>query len=187
MGQKPKIYTKTGDDGTTGLFGGSRVKKDDHRLEAYGTLDELNSYIGLVRTQSIDLEVNEILLFIQNKLFVIGAKLASDSKGRQYTDQMNCSEEDILILENAIDRFENYLPELRQFILPGANFLSAYYHVARTVCRRAERRMTHLIESEDKLPDNCLKFINRLSDLLFILSRKAAFDGQSEETIWASK
>jgi cob(I)alamin adenosyltransferase len=184
---KQKIYTKTGDDGTTGLFGGSRVKKNDHRLEAYGTIDELNSYIGLVRTLSTDQEVTEILLFIQNTLFVLGSKLASDEKGRQYTTLLSLGENEIMRLEKTIDQFEVNLPELKQFILPGGNPLSAHCHVARTICRRAERRMSQLVDDGESLPDKSLEFINRLSDFLFVLSRKAALDGHSEETTWCSK
>jgi cob(I)alamin adenosyltransferase len=186
MGEKPKIYTKTGDDGTTGLFGGSRVSKNDDRLEAYGTLDELNSFIGLIRSVSADNEINEILLFIQDKLFVIGAILASDEIGKQYTSSLVCSEGDVQKLEESIDLFEKELPELRQFILPGGNMLSSYCHIARTVCRRGERRMIKL-QGLDIVPPNSLKFINRLSDFLFVLSRKTAFDGHSEETYWVSK
>lgn len=186
MGDKSKIYTKTGDDGTTGLFGGSRVNKDENRLEAYGTLDELNSYIGLIRSQIQDQQVTEILLFIQDRLFAIGAKLASDENGKQFTSHLTCSESDIQRIEETIDLFEKNLPTLHQFVLPGGNPLSSFCHIARTVCRRAERRMVK-IKSLDIIPPGSLKFINRLSDFLFVLSRKVTFDGHSEETYWASK
>lgn len=186
MGKEFKIYTKTGDDGTTGLFGGSRVKKDDTRLEAYGTLDELNSHIGLIGSFELEEEVKGLLFFIQEKLFTIGAILASDKKGVSITSSMGCSENDIIKLENAIDLFEQNLPELKNFVLPGGNQLASYCHIARAVCRRAERRIIH-VSQHIELPDSSLKFINRLSDFLFVLSRKIIYDNNQKETFWISK
>ncbi|NQU86152.1 MAG: cob(I)yrinic acid a,c-diamide adenosyltransferase [Mariniphaga sp.] len=181
-----KIYTKTGDDGTTGLFGGSRVKKNDNRLEAYGTLDELNAHIGLIRSSKWDNEILLLLLMIQKNLFNIGAVLASDENGKKITGDIGCSEEDIIKLEEAIDLYEQKLPELKKFILPGGNQLASHCHVARTVCRRAERRVIE-ISSDIELPINSLEFINRLSDFLFVLSRKVTNDNNLEETFWISK
>ncbi|MBN1821199.1 MAG: cob(I)yrinic acid a,c-diamide adenosyltransferase [Prolixibacteraceae bacterium] len=186
MGDQFKIYTKTGDDGTTGLFGGSRIKKDDIRLEAYGTLDELNSYIGLIRSFDLEDYVIQLLIMIQENMFSLSAILASDNKGKQITVDMGCSEEDTLKLEKAIDLFEKDLPELKNFILPGGNQLAAHCHIARTVCRRAERRIIQIKEAID-LPDNSLKFINRLSDFLFVLARKITHDNNEKETFWISK
>lgn len=185
MGKEFKIYTRTGDDGTTGLVGGSRVKKYDIRLEAYGTIDELNSYLGVVRSFEMENTSKELILWIQEKLFTVGAKLASDEKGKQKTYPLVCSAEDIGKLEQAIDLFENNLPELKSFILPGGTQLTGFCHIARTVCRRAERRVIELSEHED-IPVNIIKFINRLSDFLFVLSRKTAFDSGIEETPWIS-
>jgi cob(I)alamin adenosyltransferase len=180
MGKKPKIYTKTGDDGTTGLLGGSRIKKSDQRLEAYGTVDELNAYLGLIRSFELEPQVIELLLFIQKKLFIIGAKLASDEKGAKFTENIGCLPEDIKRLEDAIDLYEESLPGLTNFIFPGGEQVSAYCHIARTVCRRAERQMIRLSE-HFPLPKYCLEFINRLSDYLFVLSRKVANDKHSTE------
>ena len=178
-----KIYTKTGDDGTTGLIGGSRVKKYDLRLEAYGTVDELNAAIGVVRSSKLPENVTEILNKIQNKLFNIGSLLASDDKGEAFTSNLAITEENINDLENAIDEYQNQLPELTHFILPGGDFLSAQCHVARTVCRRAERRILEFAE-HSKVQNEIIIYINRLSDFLFVLSRKLAFDNNVEEVSW---
>jgi len=186
MAKKNKIYTKTGDDGTTGLFGGSRVKKSDSRLEAYGTIDELNAQIGFIRSFKFKEPVPGLLVFIQEKLFTICAKLASDVKGKQHTDTLGCREADIKTLENAIDQFEQGLPEITRFILPGGGQASASCHVARTICRRAERRVIQLSDNT-KVPENIIKFLNRLSDFLFVLARKAASDNNQKETYWISK
>jgi cob(I)alamin adenosyltransferase len=178
-----KIYTKTGDDGTTGLIGGSRVKKYDLRLEAYGTIDELNAVIGVIRSSKLPENVVEILNKIQNKLFNIGSLLASDDKGEAYTANLAITEEHIKELEIAIDDYQNQLPELTHFILPGGEFASAQCHVARTVCRRAERRILEFAE-HSKVHNEIIIYINRLSDFLFVLSRKLAFDNNIEELTW---
>ena len=186
MAKKSKIYTKTGDDGTTGLFGGSRIKKNDIRLEAYGTLDELNSYIGLIRSFGLEQKIIQQLLFIQEKLFIIGARLASDERGKQITKSLGCTDDDIRKLEEAIDLYQSELPDLEHFIVPGGNQVVAFCHVARTVCRRAERRIIQLMP-DPELPANIIRFINRLSDFLFILSRKLGKDSNLKETFWIPK
>lgn len=183
MSKENKVYTKTGDDGTTGLVGGSRVKKYDLRLESYGTVDELNAAIGLLRSMGAGDNVNTLLVFIQNKLFNIGSRLASDEKGDSFTANLAIKSEDVLVLEKAIDGFEEELPELRQFILPGGESLTAQCHVARTICRRAERRIVEFAEQETVDPE-LIKFINRLSDFLFVLARFTAFKNGARETPW---
>jgi cob(I)alamin adenosyltransferase len=183
MAKEIKIYTKTGDDGTTGLIGGSRVKKYDSRLEAYGTVDELNASIGVLRSAELPENVIEILNQIQNKLFNIGSLLASDDKGAAFTTNLAITEENIKVLEDAIDEYQNQLPELTHFILPGGNFASAHCHVARTVCRRAERQILEFAE-HSKVQPEIIIYINRLSDFFFVLSRKLGFDAGIEEVKW---
>lgn len=178
-----KIYTKTGDDGTTGLVGGSRVKKFDPRLEAYGTVDELNSYIGLLRSFELGDEVSGLLASIQNKLFNIGSRLASDENGEAFTADLMITEKQIAVLENVMDAFEEKLPKLTAFILPGGHTTVAYCHVARTVCRRAERRILEFSEITLVQPE-VIKYINRLSDFLFVLARKIAFEKNVSEIVW---
>ena len=178
-----KIYTKSGDDGTTGLVGGNRVKKSNLRLDAYGTVDELNAYIGLLRSMIADEAVQNLLLEVQNKLFVIGSKLASDDKGIQLTKSLDCSGTAIVNLEKAIDQYEEDLPVLQNFILPGGSQLVSYCHIARTVCRRAERRVVQLAGTT-KIEEVIVHYLNRLSDYLFVLSRKVAKDQGVAETPW---
>lgn len=176
-----KIYTKTGDDGTTGLVGGTRVKKFDARLEAYGTIDELNAAVGVIRSCDIPDTISSVLIEIQNRLFNIGSRLASDEKGDKITEKLSITEAHIAFLEKAIDEMDKGLPKLRQFILPGGDLASAYCHVARTVCRRAERRILAFADSGTIQPE-IVKYINRLSDFLFVLARKmAAISGVHEE------
>jgi len=179
-----KIYTRTGDDGTTGLIGGSRVKKHNIRLEAYGTIDELNSYIGLIRSMQTDLATDKILEIIQNKLFVIGANLATDESISLIKKQLPCQKTDIDLLENEMDKMNTSLPELRNFILPGGCQASSFCHVARTVCRRAERHIVELSENKE-VDSNLIKFVNRLSDYLFVLSRKINLDQNAPEILWS--
>lgn len=178
-----KIYTKTGDDGTTGLIGGSRVKKYNLRLEAYGTVDELNAYIGLVRSLYHEEQATAVLEKIQNKLFVIGANLASESSNELIKKQLPCRAEDIELLEKEMDRMVDLLPPLNHFILPGGAEASSFCHVARTVCRRAERRIVELAEKEE-VDSMLIKYINRLSDYLFVLSRKISLDLKTPEILW---
>ncbi len=179
-----KIYTRTGDDGSTGLVGGTRVKKYDLRLEAYGTIDELNSYIGLIRSLQTDENADRILEKIQNKLFVIGANLATEESIASVNKQLPCSKEDIALLERSMDQMTAELPELRNFILPGGCQASSVCHVARTVCRRAERRIVELAEKTE-VEQNLIKFVNRLSDYLFVLSRKVTKDQNAPEILWS--
>ena len=178
-----KIYTRTGDDGTTGLIGGSRVKKHNIRLESYGTIDELNSYIGLIRSMQTDAHTDQVLEMIQNKLFVIGANLATDKSIDLIRKQLPCKKTDIELLEKEMDEMNNHLPELRNFILPGGSQASSFCHVARTVCRRAERRIVELSENHD-VDSILIKFINRLSDYLFVLSRYLNIAQKSPEILW---
>jgi cob(I)alamin adenosyltransferase len=178
-----KIYTKTGDDGTTGLLGGTRVKKYNIRLEAYGTVDELNAAIGVIRSYPLPGNLYDHLIVIQNKLFNIGSRLASDEQGKAFTEKLLITEHHIEYLEEAIDKMEAELPRLTRFILPGGDPAAAQCHVARTVCRRAERRILEFAEQEKVQPE-VLKFINRLSDFLFVLSRKLAALSGIDEMTW---
>ena len=180
-----KIYTKTGDDGTSGLIGGTRVGKSDKRLEAYGTVDELNSWIGLIKTEAVEDAVTSTLELIQNKLFVIGSQLATDPEKSDLRDKLPCNEADIIHLEKEIDRMQNLLPALNNFILPGGSTLAAYTHVARTVCRRAERRIA-VLEKDPTIQNTIIVFINRLSDYLFVLARYINFKKGFEETKWVA-
>jgi cob(I)alamin adenosyltransferase len=177
-----KVYTKTGDDGTTGLFGGARVPKHHIRIESYGTVDELNSYIGLVRHRKIDPKAQDVLAEIQDRLFTVGSILASDpSKSNLKTPDL--LESDIELLEKEMDRMNEVLPEMRFFVLPGGNDTVSFCHIARCVCRRAERLVTLLSEKETIEP-LVGKYLNRLSDYLFVLSRKITQDDQLEEIPW---
>jgi len=167
-----KIYTKTGDDGTTGLFGGGRVPKDSARIEAYGNVDELDSVIGLCAATSSFDELTDLLHSIQEKLFVLGADLATPLESRSNYTIPRIEESDAMQLELAIDEHVAALPPLKHFILPGGSELSARLHLARTVCRRAERSLVHLAALEE-IGKHDLIFLNRLSDLLFVLARRA--------------
>lgn len=178
-----KIYTKTGDRGTTGLVGGNRISKSDIRLNAYGTTDELNAHIGLLMALNADNTVNQLLLRVQNTLFVVGSKLASDEKGKAYTDNLQFSEEDIIQLEKTIDLYDSELLPLKNFVLPSGSELVAQCHVARAVCRRAERCVVRLSETEEIEP-LIVQYLNRLSDFLFVLSRKLAKNQGIEENFW---
>ena len=177
-----KIYTKTGDDGTTGLIGGTRVPKDHIRIEAYGTVDELNSYVGLIRSQEISKELQNKLAEIQDRLFTIGASLASDPiKSKMKIPDL--LESDVEFLEKEMDSMNEELPELKNFILPGGNSVTSYCHLARCVCRRAERITIHL-SRESSVEELLIKYLNRLSDYFFVLSRKLAHNAKVEEFIW---
>ena len=179
-----RVYTKTGDDGTSGLIGGTRVAKYDLRLESYGTVDELNSWIGLIRTQPVDFETRELLLSVQNNLFVIGARLATDLSKTDLSGRLPLKEEDITRLENEMDRILDLLPPMEHFVLPGGSNTVSYCHLARTVCRRAERRVCGLAQ-EVEIPPELIRYLNRLSDYLFVLSRKIAVDEGVDEVQWA--
>ena len=177
-----KIYTKTGDQGQTSLIGGTRVPKHHLRIESYGTVDELNSYIGLIRDQQVSEHQHNLLKEIQDRLFTIGSALASDpEKSKMKIPDLH--QEDIELLEKEIDTMTADLPELRHFILPGGSNAVSFCHLARCVCRRAERICVHL--SEDSFVDEkVMVYLNRLSDYLFVLSRKLCFDNQIEENKW---
>jgi len=185
MAKEVRIYTKTGDDGTTGLIGGTRVKKYDIRLEAYGTVDELNSYVGMVLSGTADEAAKVVLTDVQAKLFVIGAHLAMDENAGSLKEQLPCAESDIELLETEMDKMFEVLPKLNHFILPNGCQVATFAHVARTVCRRAERRIVELAETND-VDKNLVKYINRLSDYLFVLSRKLNYDAGVAETPWVS-
>lgn len=180
-----KIYTRKGDSGTTSLIGGTRVAKHNLRIESYGTVDELNSYIGLIRDHDISEKIIEILLEIQDRLFTIGAHLASDP-GKAKMKLPELFEEDIVLLENCIDEMDNELEEMRSFVLPGGNVVVSYSHIARCVCRRAERVVVHLSE-ESKVDEKIVRYLNRLSDYLFTLSRKLTKDLGAKEIAWKPK
>jgi cob(I)alamin adenosyltransferase len=180
-----KIYTKTGDKGTTSLIGGKRVPKYHLRIEAYGTVDELISYVGLLRDQDMDSTDKTALLEIQDKLMVCSAVLASDCEDCAIKIP-EIRETDILFLEQQIDAMEEQLEPLRSFILPGGHTTVSFCHIARTVCRRAERVTAHLSE-EMFVPEYVIKYINRLSDYLFVLSRKLGKNLNIDEIPWLPK
>jgi cob(I)alamin adenosyltransferase len=177
-----KVYTKTGDKGQTSLIGGTRIPKFDIRIEAYGTVDELNSYVGLIRDQAIDAHAREILIEVQDRLFTIGSLLAADPvKNKMTLPQV--SESDIKLLEEEMDSMDKTLPEMKSFVLPGGHTTVSFCHIARCVCRRAERCVLKLNEQEP-LNELIYKYLNRLSDYLFVLSRKLTMDLNAPETPW---
>lgn len=177
-----KIYTKKGDQGTTGLIGGTRILKSSMRIESYGTVDELNSYIGLVRDQTIKEELKIQLIEIQDRLFTIGSSLASDpEKSTMKIPDLN--DEDVAALEKWMDEMNDTLPEMRSFILPGGHTTVSFCHIARCVCRRAERIIVDLSQDEF-VAALVLTYLNRLSDYLFMLSRKISQDLGAVEQPW---
>lgn len=184
-----KIYTKTGDKGQTSLFGGTRVPKYHRRIEAYGTIDELNSFIGLIRDQGIDTNSRNVLIKIQQNLFTIGAMLATDSSketlksGKDRLKIAKINIKSISLLENEMDKMLSILPPMKHFILPGGHPTVSYCHIARSVCRRAERITTQLNDS-DHLNEDLLIYLNRLSDYLFVLARKLSIDHKAQEILW---
>jgi len=180
-----KIYTKKGDTGTTSLIGGTRVPKHHLRIESYGTVDELNSYIGLIRDQDISKKDVEVLLEIQDRLFTIGSHLAAEP-GKSKMVLPELFEKDIIFLENEIDRMDDQLDEMRSFVLPGGNTVVSFSHIARCVCRRAERVTVQLAE-ESEVDDKVISYLNRLSDYLFTLSRKLTKDLDAKEIPWVPK
>lgn len=180
-----KIYTKKGDEGMTSLIGGTKVSKAHLRIDAYGTVDELNSYVGWVRDLSGEFADKKLLINIQDRLFTIGSHLASDPE----TSRMKLpelSEDNVAELENAMDEMEKELPEMKAFVLPGGHQSVSCTHVARCVCRRAER-LTVLLNSESVVNPLILKYLNRLSDYLFVLSRYLTMKFGAEETPWKAK
>jgi len=185
-----KIYTKTGDDGETALVGGQRVSKGDIKIEAYGTVDELNAYLGCIRSEvaaalqdtEIAGETFAVFLQIQNILFNIGAILASPVD-QPYEGRPQVSDEQIRILEEKMDAYQEILAPLTSFVLPGSGRLNSMAHVARTVCRRSERILVRLAEQE-AVDENVLKYINRLSDFLFVYARWVSKHLNEEEPLW---
>jgi cob(I)alamin adenosyltransferase len=178
-----KIYTLTGDDGTTSLSGGRRVPKHSIRVEAYGSVDELIAWFGLLRDHKENLKRKELLIYIQSQLMICAAALASDLKkvnSKKLMPDADC----ISVIEKEIDRMEETLPPLKNFVLPGGNILVSYCNIARCVCRRAERAVLRLNEAEES-PEIVNKFLNRLSDYLFVLSRKIGLELDIEEIKWS--
>ncbi len=181
--KKSMIYTSTGDNGTTSLVGGKRVKKNDTRIEAYGTVDELSSHLGVLTSHNVMAPQNDTITFAQNKLFNIGSYLATDNADNAETPAWGLTETDIQRLERAIDTIDAQLPPLRNFVIPGGSLASSMAQVARTVCRRCERRVIGLAEVA-YIDPNVLKFINRLSDYLFVLARFANVSEGIDEKYW---
>jgi len=184
-----KIYTKTGDKGKTSLFGGTRVPKYNLRIEAYGTVDELNSFIGLIRDQKIDTNSFDVLVKIQNELFTLGSMLATPKdkellkSGKERLNIPKITNTDIAFLETEMDGMNEALPAMTNFVLPGGHSTVSYCHIARTVCRRAERITVNLSEEEEIDPIT-ISYLNRLSDYLFVLARKLTIDNQAKEVAW---
>ncbi|MGB5228419.1 MAG: cob(I)yrinic acid a,c-diamide adenosyltransferase [Eudoraea sp.] len=184
-----KIYTKTGDTGSTSLFGGTRVSKHHIRINGYGTVDELNSWLGLLRDQEMNLHFREILITIQDKLFTVGAILATDPEKAQLKsgkDRLNIpliDNADVELLEKEMDNMNETMPPMTHFILPGGHTTVSYCHIARTICRRAERMVSQLNEYEP-VDSLVLIYLNRLSDYLFVLARKLSYDLKADEIKW---
>jgi cob(I)alamin adenosyltransferase len=178
------IYTKNGDKGKTSLIGGKIVSKHDLRVDSYGSIDELNSFLGLVRDYSSKKEINDILFKIQCKLFTIGSLLAQEKSIKNNSNEkLNINANDTEYLETKIDAFEKELPKLEKFIIPGGTKLVSYCHVSRAVCRRAERKISQLNELTE-IDKNILTYINRLSDFLFVLARYFTKIQDVEESYW---
>lgn len=184
-----KVYTKTGDKGTTALFGGTRVPKHHIRIDSYGTVDELNSHIGLIRDQNIDAHYKTILERIQDRLFTVGAVLATDPEkailknGKQRLNIPKISTSDIELLEQEIDLMDAALPQMTHFVLPGGHQTVSFCHIARCVCRRAER-LASALNDISPFDAHTLKYLNRLSDYLFVLARKLSSDLGADEVKW---
>ena len=184
-----KVYTKTGDTGTTALFGGTRVPKHHIRIESYGTVDELNSHIGLIRDQDMSDLYKKVLIEVQDRLFTVGAILATPPEketlknGQPRLQNLGIVESDIEFLENEIDRMEEALPPMTHFVLPGGHTTVSYCHIARCVCRRSERLAVHLNDIEPT-DERVIKYLNRLSDYLFVLARKLSHDLNADEVQW---
>lgn len=177
-----KIYTKTGDKGQTSLIGGTRVPKHHIRIEAYGTVDELNSWMGVIRDSITDDATKKLIIGIQDKLFTIGSHLASDpEKSKMKLPEI--TDAHVQVMEVAIDEIDKVVPPMKNFVLPGGHLSVSHCHVARCVCRRAERCIIHLSETAP-VEDVVIRYVNRLSDYLFMLSRKLTHDLGSEEIPW---
>lgn len=182
-----RIYTKTGDDGTTGLFGGRRVAKDALRVEAYGTVDELNSVLGLARAYGLAATHDDLAGIVQEQLFVLGADLATPHDAMKSFPLPRVTPDDVVCLERAIDGLEETLPPLKNFILPGGTPVGAALHLARTVCRRAERVAVMLAHEEPEIGPLPVQYLNRLSDFLFVLARAANHSAGAEEHPWVPR
>ncbi len=186
-----KIYTKTGDKGRTSLIGGTKVSKANLRIESYGTVDELNSFIGLLIDQSLAAGFNlsevEILREIQDRLFTIGSTLACDPEKEPSMKLPDLKEEDVVLLENAIDQMNLELPEMRSFIIPGGHVAVSTAHVVRCVCRRAERNCVQLLENNEFVSDLVIKYLNRLSDYLFVYARYVGLKVNAAEIPWRAR
>lgn len=176
-----KIYTKTGDKGETSIFGGKRLAKDHVRIESYGTVDELNSYLGLIRDSLQNDALRSLLKQVQDRLFTIGSNLASDPEKDLITPGI--FEADIQILEEQMDKMNEQLATLKNFILPGGHTIVSFCHIARCVCRRAERRVVSLAQIE-KVDEIIIRYLNRLSDFLFVLARSLAQVFEVKEVVW---
>lgn len=180
-----KIYTKTGDDGTTALIGGTRIPKNHIRIEAYGTVDELNSWLGIIADLLVKEQVEKnVLKEIQNNLFTIGSSLACDPTKDTKMMIPDLLSSDIIFLENEIDRMDADLPALKNFVLPGGNVIASQCHVARCVCRRAERICVAMTQEGQQVDEKVIQYLNRLSDYLFTLARYLLKIHNGEETIW---
>ena len=179
-----KIYTKTGDKGTTSLIGGTKVPKSHLRIEAYGTVDELNSWIGLVSDQFKKKKTRKILGEIQDRLFTIGSSLACDPDKETRLKIPDLKEEDVTLLEKEIDKMNEKLPEMKSFLLPGGHVAVSTTHVARCVCRRAERLCVSIQENNSSIEPLIIQYLNRLSDYLFVLARFIGYELKVKETPW---
>jgi len=177
-----KIYTKTGDKGKTSLLGGTRVSKSYIRIDAYGTVDELNSYLGLISDLDNDPQRVELIRNIQYRMFTVGSSLAAETE-RARDFKPDLEEEDISVLERSIDEMNEVLPAMKNFIIPGGHQLVSTTHIARTVCRRAERLVINLSETEE-IEEIIIRYLNRLSDFLFVLARKQGYDLGINEIPW---
>lgn len=177
--KKSLVYTKTGDKGTTALVGGTRVPKSHVRLDAYGTIDELNSFVGLLICQIQEEDVLKVLSFIQHKLFTVGSYLATETESISPKSASIITDENIALIENEMDRMDSELPAIRQFVLPGGCESASRSHVCRTIARRAERCI-YRVKDEYPVEDNIMKFVNRLSDYFFILARKECVKSGNE-------
>jgi cob(I)alamin adenosyltransferase len=181
-----KIYTKTGDKGQTGLIGGTRVWKNDARLEAYGTIDELNAFMGMLVTSALSENVTEFLMSIQHQLFTVGSFLATDRTKTEIKPASIVHEAAVQALEHEIDRMNELLPPIRKFILPGGSHAGSIAHVCRAVARRAERKILDLVQTGLEIDTLLLQYMNRLSDYLFVLSRYITINEGNKEIFWES-
>ncbi|HSB93537.1 MAG TPA: cob(I)yrinic acid a,c-diamide adenosyltransferase [Flavitalea sp.] len=179
-----RIYTKTGDKGTTSLIGGTKVPKSHIRIEAYGTVDELNSYIGLLIDQLTLEESKQLLREIQDRLFTIGSSLACDPEKEPKMKMPDLRDEDILLLEAQMDSMNLELPEMKSFVMPGGDIAVSTAHIVRCVCRRAERHCVLMQENNAYVDPLVIKYLNRLSDYLFVLARYTGFHKQVAEIPW---